>query len=377
MGDSTKTSKRFSLCFLLTFFLTCVMVTTLHFLGNPDQLFDSPLVPARSQRAWKSRQLDRLIAQGKTPQVVVLGSSRMRQVSPAQIKAITGMDAFNNSIGGAGCVEMLAQLRSLLRREIKPKLLIVGLDERALLGMYEPHVGRAVEDWALFRELPVQEKFHHGYEAFTQIDFRRTHVAIRNLTLGPAPPTENARTMESFICEDGYSVYAQQTISRHNRVWKPGELEGRLLGFNRIALRRTRSNYDRREVDSDQIDAFREIARLCRQQRIPLKVMMTPLQPEHQKAVISSRTRLRIRDAIREIREACRARRAKFYDFRSLSSFNGDQREFWDPWHVTPVNMKRMVNRLFDLDAETVHAAIPDDMDLIQNPPASSTVHVW
>src|SRR6185436_4376947 len=123
MNESGTTSRRFTISFAAGFVLTCLAVITLHVLGNPDQLFPSPLVPAHSQRSWKSRHLQTLVDQGKSPQVVVLGSSRMRQVSPAQIEAITGLRTFNYAVGGASCVESLAQLKSLLRRGIKPQML--------------------------------------------------------------------------------------------------------------------------------------------------------------------------------------------------------------------------------------------------------------
>src|SRR5262245_37677873 len=121
----TATSRRFVICFCGSFLLMLLGTVAVHVLGNPDDMFPSPRVPNRQDRGWKSRRLMSLLREGKPPQAVILGSSRMKQVSPKHIHAISGLRTFNYAVGGATPTESLAQVKSMLRAGIKPKLIIL------------------------------------------------------------------------------------------------------------------------------------------------------------------------------------------------------------------------------------------------------------
>src|SRR3954452_11573256 len=114
---------RFAVAFLLTFLVVCAGVVTIHVLGNPAFLFPSPIVPNHDNRAWKTRRIAALKAEGKPPQIVVLGSSRMMQMSPMVIEAITQKRAFNYANVGASPMEYLAQLKHLIRSGAKPEMI--------------------------------------------------------------------------------------------------------------------------------------------------------------------------------------------------------------------------------------------------------------
>src|SRR5690349_5581085 len=171
---------RFAVVFLLSFAVIFAGVIALHVLGNPaenpastdaDQggLFPSPIVPNHGNRSWKSRRIAAMVAQGKPPQIVVLGSSRMMQVSPMVIESITRQRAFNYANVGAGPMEYLAQLKHLIRSGAKPEVIVLGIDERAMFGLYRQWEGKIVEDWGVLRETPLRQQLPLEWKAITQI----------------------------------------------------------------------------------------------------------------------------------------------------------------------------------------------------------------
>jgi hypothetical protein len=73
----------------------------------------------------------------------------------------------------------------------------------------------------------------------------------------------------------------------------------------------------------------------------------------------------------------CAERGFRYRDFTSLDSFGGSADEFWDGAHQTPENLRRMINTLFDLPPAQVVAKVPNDFQILENPPAVTTLNTW
>ena len=98
-------------------------------LGNGQGMFPSPLNPSMWERPWKARRIESLGVEAR-PEIVVLGSSRMMQVDPKQIEAITGKRAFNFAVPRARPLDFLTQVRFMVdafNREVE------GLDDKTAL----------------------------------------------------------------------------------------------------------------------------------------------------------------------------------------------------------------------------------------------------
>lgn len=369
------TSRRFALWFCAGFAALWCAVVAVHVLGNPDNMFPSPLSPTRSNRAWKSRRVDALIADGQAPQIVILGSSRMMQVSPAIVQAITGKRTFNYSAVGASPREYKAQLLHLLERGCKPDMLIVGIDERSMFGHYHRWDGRMVEDWLTLRHADWLDAIPRVWQAITQIKFARTPEAIQGMFVEIPLDPESLQSVHNFLCGDGYRVRRQESIQRKRKPWKAEERRETLRLHAEAEAVPQRARFAAASIEADQKTDVLDLLRLARQNRIEVKLIITPMQPDYSLAVQSDRSRKRMQQYVAELRNDCRILGVELYDFRNLDSFKGADYEFWDEQHPTPFNTIRMMNTIFGLKPNTRHPGVPDDMALISNPPAVSTLN--
>jgi hypothetical protein len=89
-SDRRGAALRFALVFVVTFLLIWSAAIAVHWIGNPDGIFPSSHMPSKRELAWKVRQFERLVKQNRAPTILVLGSSRMMQVSPPQLEKILG-----------------------------------------------------------------------------------------------------------------------------------------------------------------------------------------------------------------------------------------------------------------------------------------------
>ena len=101
--------------FGLAFLAVLGLALLVNFLGNGSGMMPSPLAPSRLERAWKTRRIDALVQEGRMPQAIILGSSRVMQIRPDYVQAITGRRAFNYGVSMGCTVDFLTQLRYLLR----------------------------------------------------------------------------------------------------------------------------------------------------------------------------------------------------------------------------------------------------------------------
>lgn len=367
-------SQRFARLFFLSFAFVWLGVATVHILGNPDGLFSSPIVPSHGDRSWKTRRLLALRSEGNSPQIVILGSSRLMQMSPYQIQAITGRRTFNYAVQGATPLEMLAELKFLLRSDIKPELLIIGLDDRAMLGMYNHWLGRMVSDHHILRELPQSLQIRLWGKAITQIRFSSTPRALRNLFVKPGLPPVSPRKAQAFLCDNGYRVRSNLSWSRQVR---PGEFDRRRSQFAQPNALMAVNLPGQVALDEYQVQSLYKLLKLARQHDIRVKLVVTPTRTATGTAVQADPAKVLIDQFLRGLRSRCRKLGVEYYDLRLIESFAGDVREFWDGVHPTPANHARIVNCLFGLQPDTRHRKVPSEVSLIRRPPLVNSLNTW
>lgn len=374
---TSPSGKKFTLCFLLTFAAAWLFVVAVHWLGNPDEIFASPLVGNHGNRAFKSRRLEDAIRSGNAPQIVILGSSRLMQYSPAQIEAITGKRAFNYADVGASAIEFQAQLNYLRRLKPKPELLIIGIDERSLFGLYHQWEGRMVEDWHLLRELPRDRQAAIIWQAITQIQFEHTPQAIINLFHKPTFVPKPMISGGNALLADGYRIRTHESISllRHSF-----DVESRRASVQKnvaAAIQRSSSQFDGTTIQPEQVKRVNDLLVSARKAGFKVKLVFTPMQPLYASRVLSPSASRELDAYAARVRTQCRKLGFEFYDFRNLQSFGGIDYEFWDEQHPTPANTARMVNVLFGCKPDTPHPDVPSDSELISHEPAVHSQNTW
>ena len=64
---------------------------------------------------------------------------------------------------------------------------------------------------------------------------------------------------------------------------------------------------------------------------------------------------------------------ATYRDFTDLRAYDGDPKEFYDGFHQTYNNTRRMMNVLFGVAPRSTIARIPADADILDHLPAVTT----
>ncbi len=184
-------SKTFSGIYLLACLGTVLAVFAVNLLGNTTNFFPSPLHPPMSERAWKTRRLDEAVAASRAPRVIILGDSRVMQIQPAYVRAVTGKTTFNFGVSVATPTDFLAQLRYLLKIHGKPDLILVGVDEFTLAPHLRPSQVEILGHVGLFSEVPCPDNLQIIGRALSLCSFRTTRDSLLRLL---ARNTRNERS---------------------------------------------------------------------------------------------------------------------------------------------------------------------------------------
>jgi hypothetical protein len=189
----------FGLVLLGTAILFTFGSLTCNILGNETGFFPSPLHPSSSDRSWKTRRLDERIAAGRAPQVLVMGSSRMMQVQPAYVEALTGKTTFNYGVSAATPVDFITQLRYVLRIGAKPEVVIVGVDEASCANFASRYYIQTASHWGLFRSMPIIERVETASDVLKSVDLNTTWSSLKT-AVKPVKPRNRKVSRASTSC---------------------------------------------------------------------------------------------------------------------------------------------------------------------------------
>jgi hypothetical protein len=355
--------------------LACVYgaILAVNVLGNARDAFPSPLCPTITERAWKTRRLLESVERGTPPQALVFGSSRMMQVQPEYVRAITGKRTFNYAVGSATPVDFLAQLRFALHANIKPDLLILGVDEFLFCEAPGPNL-RLLGDAGLFAQVPFPENLDIVAEELGSIGVGDTARSLANLArLGWKEP-RRVEDVEAVLLEDGYLIKArEERETRANTRDFGRELEATAVYYQQT-FGFPAPNPPGCRPSPRKVALFREFLDLARANGIEMRVMLLPLHPAFEQKILSPELREVRRELDSFLREACHEHNFTYRNFEELASFGGSPDEFWDGSHLTPKNVRRMINTLFGIDPGETVAKLPADGEMMDNLPPVTTL---
>jgi hypothetical protein len=355
--------RHFALLYLLSFLLSAAGVYALNFYGNVQGIFPSPWHPAQTQRAWKTRQLIRLQNSSRPPQALILGSSRIMQMRPAYIEAITGKPTFNYAVYSGRMVDLFAQLRLILQQKNHADLLIVGIEENTFNSDIAPFQLQLAGAPALFREVAYPKNLKIILRIPQSVDLHFTWQNLLSVLRNPIGVEHPERLMseDDIIMEDGYQIRHSVLLAR---------LQGKdLLRWN---LMQHISGAERNtgpmnfQSDPDAWLLFEKFLDLARSQQIDVYVVLTPVHPEFEKYMVMPDDPQYRQRLSGQVREMCGKYSCKYFDFSNLNSFGGDPDEFWDGLHQTPANLQRISNVMFGFPPDYQAAILPTDEELLE-----------
>jgi len=379
LSSHAPATKQGSWGFLIVFLLTAGVIVVLGFganvVGNSLELFPSKIRPSMGERAWKSRRLDESAKRNTRADVIVMGSSRMMQINPAYVEAITGGKAFNYGVSAAGPVDFLTQLQYLLALKYKPKLVLLGLDESAFAAVTSQYELQTVAHWGLFRQAPFPENVELLTRALGNVTPETTWNSILNVWDGKIPRNRKLRRVDNVLLENGYNIYVKRAMAADEGRPEDGASASEQLKWA-LEIQKTREADLARAIDvwrkrmgsglaasgrralepqERHLKLFTEFLQTAKANGIEVRVLLLPLHPEFEKQALSA-DMLEDREKLNgQLSGICAAAGVKYRDFRRLESYGGSLEEWWDGSHQTPENLRRMTNAAFDRPpAETV-----------------------
>ena len=182
--------------------------------GNGAGLFPCKTNPSVSERPWKTRRLEEHFKHKNAPKVLVMGSSRMMQVQPPYLAAVTGKPVFNYAVSTAGPLDWLAQLRYTIKLGVKPDLIVVGVDEFAFGGVFNRYEMQLAGHWGLFKCIPLPEKLNISRNLAGMVNLQSTWASLVALTNPPSLRVRNAKRVDHLLLDDGYLIYRAKFASK-------------------------------------------------------------------------------------------------------------------------------------------------------------------
>jgi hypothetical protein len=362
-----KKRRPFALAYLGTLGVALILIFLVNCLGNENGLFPSPLRPATTDRAWKTRRLEQMVQTEGPPKVLILGSSRMIQLSPSYVEAITGKKTYNYAVTGGNMIDCLTQYRYALRIGAKPDLIILNADEDMLASGLTRANLRLMGHAGLFREVPRSERLSAFIGALKGINLVGTLRSARALCERTSTAEGRQLHRKDFLfLEDGYRINPERAIAREFGTFV---LDREIM----MDLSQQRSG-DETDYESGlgaglvpQMQAFlHELLASAKVHGIDVYVVTTPEHPSIRETKLGI-LRKHLRRQLQEyLQRECGQFAFRYCDFADLASFSGNPDEFWDSIHQTPVNIQRMTNALFGLDPKTEVVSLPSDFELLR-----------
>ncbi|HLJ95100.1 MAG TPA: D-alanyl-lipoteichoic acid biosynthesis protein DltD [Gemmataceae bacterium] len=378
-------TRSFTVGYLLSFTGSLGLALAINWLGNHSSLFPSCIRPSMGDRAWKTRRLDEASQEGRLPQVIILGSSRMMQIQPPYVEAITGKKTFNYAVRVGNPTDFLAELRYLLKIGCKPEMIIAGVDDSAFAyqSIFLGNFGDEIfGHMGLFLEVPLQEKVRILASVLQRQDVGSTMASLSGLASQVAwidnlrqvmkrKPRTSPRVQDAdmMLLQDGYVVFCRHLLARQNGTFKlEDNLEENIRDFGSrmcTAILEPAARY---------LDEFEAFLSLAHKNSIEVHVITTPYHPEWIRRVFNERVQHARHELARSLETTCHSYGAHYMDLSDVRSFQGDPNEFYDAIHQTATNIQRMVNVIFGLPARSIASVVPSDLEITSNPPTVTSL---
>lgn len=252
----SKNFKSFVKLFLYIIFPLIILTALFNFLVDPLTIHQVPQIPHFNQfktnldfhdRLYKAIEIGR-----KKPQSIVLGSSRVLSMSPADIESKTGIQTFNVGLRSASFDEMYHYFNHAVYHQPDLKYVIIGLD---FCG-FNYYIGTK-NDFS-FDRLQTDPIIWRDYLAslFSFGALKSSYQTFKaNFWTSSLPLKENE------IITKGDLSYLKFTLS---------------------------SDYKSYRNDEKKIEMFRKLVDKCREKSIDLKVFISPAQAIYWESIYRS-----------------------------------------------------------------------------------------
>jgi hypothetical protein len=290
-------------------------------------------------RSAKLDLYEATLADGSEPDVVLLGSSRTMKFDPAVVERLTGDRAFNAAVSGGVPRDAWLFVRLMQERQgaTFPHL-VWGLDADAFRDK-QLRDGLST-DPRMSRFVSRSERFATRVaSAGTLTELQTLKAAIRSVMTDGADGQE---PREARFSERGMQLWSLP-------LGKTEQLRERLIR-RQIAMYAgfifERDSYD--GIEADPLEEFVDAIRIANEHGDVPTIFLTPYHPLAEDQLDRYGMDERADEVRAKLRQLQRAGDVEFefVDLSELSSFDGDETQFYDGIHMTPTNTTRVLERL-------------------------------
>lgn len=325
--------KAFLRTFAASFLTLLAVLAGLVWTTDPFAAFGTGIVPpiVSADRDYKAA-LYRV--RKPSPEVILLGSSRVKTLRPDCVTAITGRPAFNFGVNAGVAEDFLAIFR-FLRTQPGSRMseILLGAEPEAFMGQHRPAQSRS-RALASFLPQPTDPD-----RVWTDL-WSETSVRAALRSAWHHGVARRALPQEA-LRPDGFQVYPlwddqiqRGDFPQHSRVLSSsGSIRSRFLGETRLSSRR-----------------LAQLAQLLREARaagIRVTAFVPPVHPAFTRVAAGTPFERITDELVNVLREAERQGLMHYVETRSLSDFSGDSTLYYDAIHMTAGNADRLLAAVY------------------------------
>lgn len=362
-----KNYKRKSILILLILVIGIVCVFSLNYYVNPYGFFNSPqraefIGCARKAKFKKVKSLTK-----NPPEAFVLGSSNSMRLLPKEIKARTGLEAFNFGVFYATAEDQFVIPQALFDLEhIKPKLFIFCLDAfgyRKRIESVDVVFDGAVNRLSYFEDF---SKYLPDYSSTKLNWFRFKSALTLKQTLDSYTALKNGNLKEVTLDDQFVKSFKKGGIRKHYSNWESVEITDKAengeydietyIKQKDIQFKKARNgykgivsvmgDYDFEGLSKDRLQLLDSVIHFLEERDCKVVLNIMPVQPYFY-SLLKERTQHQ--QNIQDLYDACLLMEKKYSnvirlkDNSKIENFNGVSNHFFDSYHPTSVNSTLMI----------------------------------
>lgn len=314
-----------------SFFSTLFLAALLNFIINPFGLYPTRFFE-RSQDNFRLKKYEMASRQYPPPDTLVIGSSRVMTMRPADVESLLGGRAFNWGVPSATAEDYYAATRLCTEKlGIKLKRIIVAVDLEAF-NPAEPLMpeARYLSDYAGYLSLSPEANASN-FEKFALIlSMQQTRESIavlrRKLERTKGAP-------KTIIQNDGYVFQAQREKTINEGTF---DLEKILAQRVRKYPVRSLKLEGYTHADRRRLEYLRMFLEYCSERSIIVYAYLTPYHPDLWKVIDAIPESSRLREVELAIGSVFKRYGVNLHDFSKVESFGGNPSRFYDEIHGMP-----------------------------------------
>lgn len=331
-------ARSFIAAFLATL-LTCSLTLGLfNYLVNPLGWFGPRLV---KPLAWGDQRIKVDLMKTADPaEALILGSSRVSKLAPADITDITGLKAFSAGVSSSRPEEHYALLRYALDDLKWPvKEVVYGIDLETLFYAGPPNedlVSSTEVRKYVPRDMWLPEVLARTKLLLSTYNFGLSTKALKLHLAKDAPPSEVA------FDPDGYLHY----LAMEQQV---------KAGTFKLNAAQNLANYTERynvtpTLNPERVALFEKALALAQETGIKVRLFATPFHPDMIKGLKQVEAYNQVQAAALPYLQALPSRfpNVTFHDFTDVASFGGDPNAFFDGVHYRQDNGRLILEKLYN-----------------------------